>query len=130
MSDIVQKVADIERRLRGLKAVRPVSISQVELLSEEWSYALTLQALGDPADEAVYKVTIVCGGDPIVDVAMDGFPVSTVAIVPAGVEWDITGDTAIAYIRLLNTVLSVSNMTLTIRAWGLNGLSATCERFS
>lgn len=128
MSNLMSQMADIHRRLLALKATRPVKISQVQILSEQWSFALTLDALGGPNDEAIYKVTIVCGGNPIADVGVDGFPTSVFQIVPAGIEWDISGNTAIAYVRLLNTALSSSSMTLTVRAWGLNGLSATCER--
>lgn len=128
MSDIIKRLADIERRLLALKADRPINIAQVDMLAEEWSYPLTLQPLGDPGDEAVFRITIVCGGDPIVDVGVDGFPLSIFTIVPGGVEWDISGNTAIAYPRVLNSVFATSSMTLVIRAWGLNGLTATCER--
>jgi len=130
MMDLHGRMRDIQRRVLALKGVRPVTISQLDILNQQWSFALTLQALGDPADEAIYRATIICAGDPICDVAVDGFPVSTIAIVPAGIEWSISGNTATADIRLLNTIFSVSSMTVTIRAFALNGLSATCERIS
>lgn len=126
--NLMSQMADINRRLLALKATRPVKISQLQILSEEWSFPLTLDPLGGANDEAIYKITIVCADNPIADVGFDGFPASVFRIVPAGIEWDISGNTAIAYMRLLNTAGTSSSMTLIVRAWGLNGLSATCER--
>lgn len=129
IDDVPTRMATILRRLRGLKATRPVYVYQANKLSEEWSFPLTLAKLGDPGYRATYRVTIECGGDPVVDVGYDGFHVGGGGIIPGGFEWDISGNTATCDVSVLNSSLAgPDSITLIVRAWALNGLSASIVR--
>lgn len=130
MSDIAKQIADIDRRLLGLKALRPVEISQVQVFYEEWTYPLVLAPFGDPGDSAGFQIDILCAGNPIADIGMDGFAVGATPVLPRLPEWDIVGNTAIAYLDILNDLATPTPITFIIKAWALNGLSATCERIS
>lgn len=122
MTNIVREMADIERRLRGLKAERKVDITQLQMLSEQWTDSLSIASFG----YAQYEVQIVCGGDPIADIALSGFPAGK--IVYGSISWQLVGNTAIANVYISNGELTTEGLTLTISAYALNGISVTCER--
>lgn len=128
--NLFQRVADIERRLAGLKAFRPANLSQVRVFELAESFNITLQPFGDPDDQAYFRVTIVCSGTPFYSVALDDFILSPVKIVPrAGVE-NVTGNTVQRDILAKNVSAGVVTETVTVRAFALNGLSGQIDRLS
>lgn len=128
--DVVDQLADIERRLRGLKAIRPSNLSQVRVFELSTSFNITLQAAGSPADQAVFKVTIECSGTPFYSVALDDFILFPVKIVPRAAPEIVTGNTVERYIVAKNVSAGIVNETVTVRAFALNGLSGSIVRTS
>jgi hypothetical protein len=123
--DLVKRMADIERRLRGLKAERRVDFSQLQLFTQSWDFSLTLPGSGTTD----YLVTIECAGDPIADVAADGFPLGVNNTIKyAGYFFSVSGNTMYADIWLVNQKVTSETVPLHISAWALNGISATCVR--
>jgi hypothetical protein len=127
-NSLVAKMANIERRLRGLKARRNVDITQIQVLSEAWPYSFTLAKRPDPGWYAEFIVTTLCAGDPIVDVGVDGLPINNMKITPS-VSNSISGDTITSQVRIFNNdTVNGYAMTPTIRAFALNGLSSSIVR--
>ena len=128
--DTPTQIADIKRRLRGLKASRPASLTQVKVFEIVQSFAITLQASGSPGDEAVFSLTIVCSDKPMVSSALDDFILFPVKIVPRESVWTITGNTAQRFVVAHNVSASIVNETVTPRGFALNGISGTIVRIS
>ena len=124
--DIVKKMGDIKRRLQALKAERNVQLNQIAFLEEEWDFNITLAA----SITATFELTIVCGDHPIVIAAIDGYAADLNEILPRPTEWAISGSTSTATLYARNNAATSKSATITIKAWALNGLSATCERTS
>lgn len=128
--DLVEKVADIQRRLRGLKAIRPASISQVRVYEVSESFNITLQAAGSPGDQAVFKLELTCSGTPFYSLALDDFILFPVKIVPRASTETVTGNDVTRYIIAKNLYAGIVNETVTVRAFALNGLAGTIVRIS
>lgn len=126
--NIVEQMANIERRLRALKAPRPANISQVRVYEIAESFNITLAATGSPGDHAVFLVTINCSGTPFYSVALDDFILSPVKIVPRNSTETVVGNTVTRFIRATNVSAGVVNETVTVRGFALNGLSGSIER--
>lgn len=124
--DIVSRMANILRRLRGLKAPRKVSLNQIALLEETHTEGVTLAS----GAEAHWQVTVVCGDKPIVIGALDGYPGAVLEIQPNEINWNILGDTAIGDFSVYNAAGTTKSATIIVRVWGLNGLSASIVRTS
>jgi hypothetical protein len=130
MIDLIDRVADIKRRLRGLKSVRPSNLSQVRVFEVAQSFNITLQAAGSPGDQAVFLVTINCSGTPFYSVALDDFILFPVKIVPRNNTETVVGNTVTRYIIAKNLFAGIVNETVTVRGFALNGLSGSITRTS
>ncbi len=129
--DLVNRMVNIERRLRGLKAPRKVEIGQLPLFEQDFSFSLTLEKFAGPTYDqyAEYQATVVCAGSPVVDLACDGFTYGAVlGIYLTGISWSITGNVAVAAFTFLNNGAGTLNIPLVVKVFALNGLSATCVR--
>lgn len=125
--NLISRLADIEKRLLALKALRKVDTSQISVMSEEWEYIFTLQADGDPDDYAEFQIEIECAGDPIADIAVDNLPYGNTKISVAS-RPTLSGNTVNYLLRIFNNDTSSVGLNITIRAFALNGLSASIER--
>lgn len=130
MKNLAEQVADIERRLRGLKAPRPANLSQVRVFEIAESFNITLQPFGDPDDQAYFRMVIECSGTPFYSIALDDFILSPVKIVPRAALESISGNTVTRDIVAKNISGGVVNETVTVRGFALNGLTGTIERLS
>jgi len=128
--DLVERVADIKRRLRGLKSVRPATFLQVRVFEVAQSFNITLQPVGTPGDQAYFRLTINCSGTPFYSIALDDYILSPVKIVPRNGVETIVGNTAVREISAKNLSASIVNETVTVRGFALNGLSGTIVRLS
>ena len=128
MIDLIDRVADIKRRLRGLKSIRPSNLSQVTVFEVAQSFNITLQAAGSPGDQAVFLVTLNCSGTPFYSVALDDFILFPVKIVPRNNTETVVGNTVTRYIIAKNLFAGIVNETVTVRGFALNGLSGSIVR--
>ncbi len=128
MIDLIDRVADIKRRLRGLKSIRPSNLSQVTVFEVAQSFNITLQAAGSPGDQAVFLVTLNCSGTPFYSVALDDFILFPVKIVPRNSTETVVGNTVTRYIIAKNLFAGIVNETVTVRGFALNGLSGSIVR--
>lgn len=128
MIDLIDRVADIKRRLRGLKSIRPSNLSQVRVFEVAQSFNITLQAAGSPGDQAVFLVTLNCSGTPFYSVALDDFILFPVKIVPRNNTETVVGNTVTRYIIAKNLFAGIVNETVTVRGFALNGLSGSIVR--
>lgn len=124
--NVQQRIADILRRLRGIKANRITRMSQINVFTQSWSQELTLSGLR----VATFEVTIVCAGAPIADVSYAGFDSTGLGIIPSLTSWSISGNTAVAQCEFTNTGLLSKTITATLTAWALNGVSASFRRLN
>ena len=128
MSNIVERMANIDRRLRGLKAPRNIDISQFDLLAETWPFAFSLVKRPDPGWFAEFQITIICGGDPIVDVGVDDMPINNTKI-STSIAPTISGNTLNVLLRVFNLdTVNGYSLNMKVCAYALNGISATCVR--
>lgn len=128
--DIVKRVADIQRRLRGLKSIRPADLSQVRVFEISESFNITLQPFGSPDDQAVFRLDLTCSGTPFYTLGLDDFILYPVKIVPRPSTEYVTGNDVTRFIIAKNISAGVVNETVTVRAWALNGLSGSIVRDS
>lgn len=124
MRDVGEILADLERRVRGLKSNRPVRVNQIALLAQAFPVSPTLAS----GAVAAYEVTVVCAGAPLVDISYDGFAPTGAGVIPSWASWVLSGNTAVATCELTNTGPSTQTRSIIITAWGLNGLSASIRK--
>lgn len=130
MNDLAKEMADIERRLLGLKAERPVDVSQIQFLQDQYPFSFSLVKRPDPGWVATFEVVTVCGGDPLVDVGVDGLPTGSVIVVPTIVH-ALAANTVTSTVYVFNdNLVSGVSLNITIGVYALNGLSSTCIRTS
>lgn len=124
--DIVERIAEIKRRLRGLKAIRPSSLSQVNVFEISQSFNITL-AGGATAN---FYLEINCSGTPLVSSSLDDFNLYPVAIVPQSTRWVVVGNKAYNNVRAVNRSAGTVTETVTVRGYSINGLYGTIVRLS
>lgn len=129
MTDSVQiRMANIARRLRGLKAQRNVDVSQIRFLNDQYPFSFLLVKRPDAGWYADFTVVTVCGGDPIVDVGVDGLPYGNVIVTPS-ISNSLSGDTLTNVVRIFNDdLVNGVSLNITIGVFALNGISSTCTR--
>lgn len=126
--DLASRMANILRRLRGLKATRNVDVSQLQILEESWPYSLTLAKKPDAGYYAEFYVTTICAGEPLVDVGVSGFPYGNIKTGPL-ISSTISGYTVTTLVRIFNDdTVNPYSFTATITTYALNGLSASIVR--
>lgn len=130
--NLIEHVADIENRLRALKAERPATFSQVRVFELSASFNITLQPFGSlgSTDRAFFQVDIDCSGTPFYSVALDDFSLFPVKIVPRNSVETVVGNHVTRFIYAQNLSAGVVTETVTPRAFALNGLSGTIVRYS
>ena len=126
MTDIVDRIADIKRRLRGLKAVRPASLSQVNVFEITQSFNITLTT----GWTAKFYLEINCSGTPLVSSSLDDFNLYPVAIVPLSTRWGVVGNKAYTNVRAINRSAGTVTETVTVRGYSINGLYGHITRLS
>lgn len=126
--NMIDRMADISLRLKGLKATRNVDISQIQVLEEAWPYSLNLAKKPDAGYYAEFYVTTICANNPIVDVGVSGLPYGNIKTVSL-ISSSISVYTVTTLVRIFNddTINSYS-FSPTITAYALNGLSASIVR--
>lgn len=128
MIDLPKQIADIQRRLRALKAKRNIDISQFNVLYREWDYSLSLTPSPTAGYVARWEITIPCGGDPIVSVGVDGLPYGDSKVEARTIN-SISGDTAVMEVNVRNNdTVSGRTFDVTVKCWALNGLTASIVR--
>ena len=122
------RMANISRRLPKLKAQRNVDVSQIAFLQDQYPFSFSLVKRPDAGWAADFTVVTTCGGDPIVDVGVDGLPYGNV-IVTTGMTNTVSGNTLTTLVRIFNDdLVNGVSLNIAIGVYALNGVSSTCTR--
>lgn len=122
--DLAKQLAEIQRRLRGLKATRPANASQIASLIRQYDLSASIPGSG----LATWDLEIVASGDPLV-IAIASAITTDDIILPVGVgSWSLSGNTATSEITAYNTELVTKTVLVTVNIWALNGLTASIVR--
>lgn len=128
MNSIAAQVADIKRRLLGLKASRAATLSQVKVFEETYPFNLILQPNPSAGYYAKFHLEVVCTGVPLVSAGLSDYDLFPIVIKPSPINWIASGNTASCDIFATNSTGSIINVNVSVKVWALNGISATCVR--